>query len=249
MERTECKNCERIFEGNFCPNCGQSSHEHRINAHYFLHDIPHSVFHVDGGFLYTLKMLFTKPGIMIKEFLEGKRARHFRPFAYVMIMTAISALIVKILVWIKTKILLHYNPSEIISRNENFFEHYFSIFIFLMIPVAALITWLFFFKGKYNFWEHFLANTYISAQLNIIWIISHFISLIAVVFTKRNFEVNLDLLFIFFMMAFLYLYGSVFGFLFGSKKKMIRIVMVLTVMNFVLFVVYFNAFKFAGLLN
>lgn len=249
MKRTECKNCERIFEGNFCPNCGQGSHEHRINAHYFLHDIPHSVFHVDGGFLYTLKMLFTRPGVMIREFLEGKRARHFRPFAYVMIITAISALIVKLLVWGKLKILQYYNPSVIIPVKENFFEHYFSLFIFLMIPVASLITWLFFIRGKYNFWEHFLANTYISAQLNIIWILSHLISFFAVIFTKEHFEVNLDTLFIFFMMAFLYLYGSVFGYLFGTKEKMLRIVLTLTVMNFILFVVYFNAFKLAGLLN
>ena len=247
MERHECKNCKELFIGNFCPNCGQNSHEHRINAEYFLHDIPHSVFHVDGGFLYTMKMLFTKPGVMVEEFLEGKRAKHFRPFAYVMIMTAFSALIVKALVWLKKKILISHGADVLYLENDNFFSNYFSVFIFLMIPVASLVTWLFFLRKKYNFWEHFLANTYISAQLNIFWILFHLIGLVIILFKGSDFVMNFNLLFMFFMMGFLYLYGSAFGYLFRKDYKIVFLVLKLTVMNFALFALYYYAFQFAGL--
>ena len=248
MKSIACKNCSSIYNGNFCPNCGQSSHETRINAHYFLHDIPHSIFHVDGGFFNTLKMLFSKPGLMIEEFLEGKRIRYFRPFGYVMVMTAVSTFLTKMLEWSKYQ-LLQTNTQIIPVKNYNFFEHYFSIFIFLMIPVASFVTWFFFFNKKYNFWEHILVNTYISAQLNIIWILSYLINFFIVLFTGKVFEMKMSILFIFFMMVFLYLYGSVFGYLFRKDYKIVFLTILLTVMNFLLFMIYYYGFIWADLIN
>ena len=248
MNKTECKNCEQMFQGNFCPNCGQSSHEHRINAHYFLHDIPHSVFHVDHGFFFTLKMLFSKPGLMIKEFLDGKRIKYFRPIAYVMVMTALSTLLVKFLDWGTAKILEDNGLKAHVSHN--FFEHYFSVFIFLMIPVAALVTWLFFLRKKYNFWEHFLTNTYIAAQLNFMWILIHLIGFIGALVSGRELEIDYTLFLVFFLIFFLYLYGSVFGFLMHPFfKRRVTLVVLICVMNAVLSMVYTFGFQVTGLIG
>lgn len=248
MHRAECKNCEQSFVGNFCPNCGQSAHEHRVDAHYFLHDIPHSVLHVDSGFFYTIKMLFTKPGLMIRDFLEGKRVRYFRPVAFVMVMTALSALLVKLLDWGSSKLLL-YKGVEM-HQSHNFFEHYFSLFIFLMIPLATLVTWLFFINRKYSFWEHFLANTYIAAQLNFMWILMHIITFFGALFTTSEVSFSYTVFLVVFMMFFMYLYGSVFGFLmhpfFRSKFSLI---LMLTLMNIVLSILYSYGFELAGLID
>jgi hypothetical protein len=32
----ECKNCNNVYEGSFCPNCGQSSGETRLNINFFI---------------------------------------------------------------------------------------------------------------------------------------------------------------------------------------------------------------------
>lgn len=197
MSSIFCKNCQQEFDGNYCPNCGQSAKEHRINATYFLHDIPHSIFHIDGLFFSTLKGLFTKPGLVVQEFLEGKRVKYFRPFAYVMVMTAISTLLVKFLIFCKEKMLLYYQPNLQLVESHNFFEHYFSLFIFMMIPFAGLVTWLFFYRNQYNYWEHFLANTYIAAQLNFIWIFIHLITLILILFKKQYFELDFNIFILF----------------------------------------------------
>ena len=242
-----CKNCEHTFEGNFCPNCGQNAHEHRINLYYFIHDIPHSIFHVDGAFFSTLKGLFTKPGVVIGEFLEGKRMKYFRPFAYVMVMTAICTLLVKILDYLKLKLILYYDPSYSLQAHGSFFEHYFSVFIFLMIPFASLVTWLFFFKNKYNFWEHFLANTYIGAQLNLILILTNLINIAGILISKQNFEVNFTLSTTLFMMLFLYLYGRVFGYLMHTFYNQITLILLLTIMNLVLFYLYSFGLQLAGI--
>ena len=57
-----CKNCDTVFNGNFCPNCSQSASTRRIDAQYILHDIPHSVLHIDKGLPYTFFRLSVNPG-------------------------------------------------------------------------------------------------------------------------------------------------------------------------------------------
>ncbi len=93
MAYINCRNCSHQFEGNFCPECGQRSKEHRIDAAYFLHDIPHSILHVDKGFPYTFLQLIKRPAKALEEYLDGKRVSFNRPFGYVVIMSAIGALL------------------------------------------------------------------------------------------------------------------------------------------------------------
>ena len=249
MKTKKCLNCERAFEGNFCPDCGQSASEKRISAHYILHDIPHSVFHIDRGFFYTFKRLFLHPGRVAEDYLRGKRVQHFRPFAYVMILTALSAFIVKLLMWAKERLVLFYEPEFLMPEKSNFFENYFSVFIFLMIPFTSLVTWLFFVRRKYNFWEHFIANTYVNAQLNFIWILLHFVNLVVIIFTRKYMEFGFSFFQLIFMMLFLYLYGSVFGHLMGKYYKPGRLILQLTVMNTVLYMVYATGFNLAGFMK
>ena len=249
MRKKECKNCEQIFEGNFCPNCGQNSHEHRINAHYFLHDIPHSVFHVDAGFFFTLKTLFTKPGVLVENFLEGKRIRYFSPIGFVMVMTALSTFLVKFFDWCKVRFLQHFHPESVIHQSHNFFEHYFSLFIFLMIPFAAVVTNLFFIRSKYNFWEHFLANTYLAAQLNIMWIVMHFVGFIAALVTGKDVDFAPEFFLTVFLMFFLYLYGATFGFLMRGFYKKRILILLIVLMNFVLSILYSYGFNITGIIR
>lgn len=246
MPSSRCKNCHQKISGNFCSNCGQSAHEHRINATYFLHDIPHSIFHVDKGFFFTLKGLFTRPGVVVEEYLDGKRAKYFPPLAYVMVITAFSTYFVKLVDWIKLQLLQNYIPGFENGEHVNFFQHYFSLFIFLMIPFASLITNLFFIRKKYNFWEHLIANTYIAAQLNFMWMLIHLLNLLVVMVKKGNFAIDFEIFQMIFMMFFLYLYGSVFGYLMNRLTKRGVLILLLLCMNFCLFCLYSFGFKLAG---
>lgn len=243
-----CLNCNTIVNDEYCSHCGQSSHEHRIDAHYFLHDIPHSVFHVDKGFFYTLKMMFSKPGKMIKEYLDGKRIIYFRPFAYVLLMTTICSLLIKgihifIEKWSSTTL---QNPTQ-----DHFFSKYFSVFIFIMIPIASIVTWITFYKNKYNFWEHFLANTYVAAQLNILILLINLVNLVGIMFKIQFSNYQNTLFIILFLSAFLYMYGSVFGFLMTNDRKNSKLVVIakIVVMNFVLALIYFGLMQYLGVIS
>ncbi len=58
-----------------------------------MHDIPHSVLHVDKGFPYTFLQLIKRPAKAMEEYLAGKRVNYNRPLAYVIMMSAIGALV------------------------------------------------------------------------------------------------------------------------------------------------------------
>ena len=73
-----------------------------------------------------------------------------------------------------------------------------------MIPFAAVVTNLFFIRSKYNFWEHFLANTYLAAQLNIMWIVMHFVGFIAALVTGKDVDFAPEFFLTLFLMFFLY---------------------------------------------
>jgi len=245
MATITCKNCSAYYTGNYCPQCGQPADTHAINAHYFLHDIPHSIFHVDKGLLYTLRALFTRPGKMLKEYLAGKRVKHFRPFGYVVIMSTICTLLIK---WIeKGMISLYqqYNPDHQVSVHHSFFDQYISLLIFILIPVLSLVTWLCFRKKQYNYWEHFLANTYMAAQLNVILLLIKLYSLLKLLITHELAGVN----FTFFMVIFMFYYGFTFSYLMRPFKSRGRGIVAIGVMNFFLAFVYMTGFSLAGIMQ
>jgi Protein of unknown function (DUF3667) len=161
-----CKNCGHDFHGQYCPECGQNAHTERIDSHFFLHDIPHSIFHIDKGFFFTFKELMVRPGHTIREYLEGKRVSHFRPLAYLLLLSTISTLVQKACFYFQQKELLAKGIQSTI--HQSFFSQYISLFFMLMIPVMSLASWLVFRYQKYNFWEHLLLETFIVAQFNIV---------------------------------------------------------------------------------
>lgn len=79
-EAEACLNCGSALAGNYCHNCGQSSHVHRtISA--FWHDFTHSILHFEGKIWRTLPLLFLKPGELTRRYVHGERARFISPLA------------------------------------------------------------------------------------------------------------------------------------------------------------------------
>lgn len=77
---TVCLNCGKVFEGNYCPQCGQSAQTGCFTFKFLIENLIAAFVGKDGGFWFTFKNLFTRPGGMIVEILNGKRKRYFSPF-------------------------------------------------------------------------------------------------------------------------------------------------------------------------
>ncbi len=77
---TACLNCDTPLIGSHCHNCGQTAHVHRTLGAFF-HDLLHGVFHFEGKIWNTLPMLIIRPGILTREYIDGRRARYVSPLA------------------------------------------------------------------------------------------------------------------------------------------------------------------------
>lgn len=192
-----CRNCNQhlLMNQKFCHECGQKTDMHRIDFHYFLHEVPHNIFHVDGGILFTLKELFTRPGHTIREYLEGKRQPHFKPVMLVLIMGSVCALIQYFL---KDKTKKKIADSEILKGDVEtsglskyvdfeglvaYFKHivewlsnHFAFTVLLMLPIAAFGFFLGFRKYKLNYPEWLVVFLFLAGQSLTVYIFFIFLN-------------------------------------------------------------------------
>lgn len=167
-----CLNCGTPLQGKYCSNCGQASDTHRISGHFLWHDIQHGLLHVDKGILFTAKELFTRPGRAIREFMEGKRVRHFKPVSLVIVLAGVFGFLSH---------MFHINllsnnfsvsgsgeqyiqVKETIDKMSEWLSTHYAIVSLLTIPIFAVGTFVAFRKSGYNFIEHIVLHTFLSGQ-------------------------------------------------------------------------------------
>lgn len=165
--KTECLNCgHSIADAQYCSQCGQKSDTERINGHFLLHEIQHGIIHIDKGIFYTIKELAVRPGDTIREFIEGKRARHFRPLMFLFVLAGIYGFLHHS---------LHLNPNRIsgsqASQITEWAASHYSLTELMILPVFSFSTWLSFRKWDYNYIEHIVLNAFIAGQRLIIGMI------------------------------------------------------------------------------
>ena len=80
VKTTKCLNCGTEFEGNFCPECGQRADTKRFTIRFIFTNLLQAILSNDGGVWITLKSLFTRPGQMMVDIINGKRKSYFSPF-------------------------------------------------------------------------------------------------------------------------------------------------------------------------
>lgn len=182
-----CRNCSHMFTGKYCPECSQRADTHRITWHYIWHEIPHSIWHVDKGILFTLRELFTRPGYTIREFIDGKRVNHYRPLALILLLGALLVFLSQSLgVRMSAQVQETFSdandtPSEALKAFQTevnqFTEKNQTLISLLTIPITSFFLWLFFRKKSLNYPEHLVANTFLA-------VVSFFLSLMLIVLIK-----------------------------------------------------------------
>ena len=161
-----CKNCSQIFKGHYCNNCGQTADTNRLDFHYLRHQFKHGLLHFDDGILYSGIELFTRPGHSIREFIEGKRIKHFQPISLVIVLATLYGFLYHyfhiVLIDNSTK---SDNESKIdfLQFNDWIGTHYAWVTL-LTIPLYTIGTSIAFRKQRYNEEEYFILNCYNASQ-------------------------------------------------------------------------------------
>ncbi|GHN02090.1 hypothetical protein WSM22_35790 [Cytophagales bacterium WSM2-2] len=167
-----CKNCSNNFEGKFCNECGQPASTHDLNFHFLVHDIQHGLFHLDKGFLFTIKELFTRPGHMIREYLRGKRVSHFKPVSLILILAGAYGLLSHFFHIDILNGTFHVSGSkeeeeeikQRVSELSDWVASHYALVSLLSLPVFTLGIFIGFWKKGYNLAEYFVLNAYLTGQ-------------------------------------------------------------------------------------
>ena len=75
-----CPNCDAVLAGRYCHDCGQSSDLHKRSLLHLTWEAVEGLFHLDGRLARTLPLLFLRPGVLARDLMEGRLARHTPPF-------------------------------------------------------------------------------------------------------------------------------------------------------------------------
>ena len=178
--KSTCKNCNTPLIGAYCHKCSQPKDTHRINIHFLWHDIQHGLLHIDKGILFTARELFTRPGHTIREFLEGKRVKHFKPLSLVIVLAGFYGFLSHYfdINMLSNNVTVsgtgeEYNKTkELVNNISEWLAMHYSIFAIIQIPVFSVGTYLCFKKAGFNFMEHLVINTFLTGQRLILHIIT-----------------------------------------------------------------------------
>ena len=184
MHQANCLNCETALQGgeNFCPSCGQKTNTHRLTLGHFFHEFFHAFTHADKGIFHLLLGMLIRPGVVAREYIEGKRKKYFNPFTFFLIMMGIYVLSNRIFnpepIEIHVPASIMNIPDEAAKSKaiamfirggevRNFTSANGNIISMIAIPLIALIFWLSYRKRKFNYAEHLTANMLFTSFANI----------------------------------------------------------------------------------
>jgi hypothetical protein len=185
---TNCLNCEAVItpEQAYCSGCGQKCATHRLSFHELWHDVVHYMTHADKSIFKLFGALITRPGVVAREYVGGKRARYFKPLNYFLIVAGIVVFMTSFFSVVDDSRArgveryastikepakqAHYRDMAGRIRQTNKFIGKYSNFIHMLAtPLITVIIWLFYTRGKYSYVEHLVANMYFVSTLMVFY--------------------------------------------------------------------------------
>lgn len=158
-----CKNCNSLITDEKCLLCIEKTKLKRIDSHYIWHELMH-LFHIEKGFLFSVKELITRPGDSIREYIILDRSKHMKPIPFVIF----SALLY-------TFIAHYFKPKELTTVDDFVKDsyvlvirhwidtHYGYTYILMSVFIAGW-TKILFKKYGYNFYEIMTLLCYVLGQ-------------------------------------------------------------------------------------
>lgn len=217
----------------------ESNELKRINAQYLIHEFMH-LFHLESGYLYTIKELFLRPGKVVQEFLYTNRKKYVKPIIYLIFNALIFTILIKFAgIGDSVKIIDNNNPNAA-NILKNWMSSHIAYTLFIMIFFWSISTKIFYWKSKYNFFELIILKTYVVGQilLLLLFIIffHHFLigsNMIAVGITQT--------------ILFSFLVGSLVDF-FGHKKiiNYVKVILSIILGLFLFFITIFILLQILG---
>lgn len=184
-----CLNCGTDFKGNYCPNCGQKSNTGRLGWKHVINHFFGVFTNVERGFIHTCIDLFYRPGYLIRDYINGRRADYNKPLSMLFVLATLH-LVIHYIFYQNSGLIGPVNEDlQEIGIDDSTFKHTIEILgniiqyigsnqglltltfvVFLVFP-----NWLVFKLTKYgkqlNMIEHFYIMLFVGCQLMLVNII------------------------------------------------------------------------------
>lgn len=171
-----CKNCHTVYQGYFCPNCGQKHITERFSLKEGISHVFSMIFNFDRGLWPTIYNLIRRPGKVIHDYLNGITVPYFHPFRFLFLMVT-----VQVLVMVTTGIYDYVQDSysqqtmaEGTKMPEFYHEmmaainSYMNLMIAASMPILAFGSWLLFKNKGYNYAEHLIIVSYAYGMVSVV---------------------------------------------------------------------------------
>ncbi len=169
---------------NFCSACGRPTGQRRIDWSYLVEQVRHGLLNLDRGLPYSLGSVLLRPGRLIRDYIEGRRARQVKRLTLLLVTAAAVELVGRFtaggdLIGSATHAGgdLVGNPDRVaIAAHESmkavqaWANRNFVAMTLLMLPLEALALRLAFHRvGGLNYSEWLVVATFLTAQSFLFW--------------------------------------------------------------------------------
>lgn len=107
-----CLNCHHPLDvsDKYCSNCGQKNSIKRLTLYSFFDEFLSNFYAYDSKFRRSIALMFAKPGMLAREFVEGKRQKYANPFRFY--------LSVSLVFFIFTSMLTKWDKKELMKDTQ-----------------------------------------------------------------------------------------------------------------------------------
>lgn len=139
-----CSNCETALTGEYCSACGQRDVDFERPIWSLLASVVRETFEVDGRTAMTIRILFTKPGMLTADYLAGRRVAYTPPLRLYLVFSIVFFLLIA---WFASSGILREPGADPVfdaAVQARFLSDELPTLMFLLLPVFALLM-----KGVY----------------------------------------------------------------------------------------------------
>src|SRR6185436_1890454 len=157
MTAGQCLNCAAPLQDaqHFCGACGQRTSPRRLTFSQMLSDFTHALTHADHSIFALIRGLAFHPGHVSREYVDGKRKRHFGPLAFLLLAAGLASFMI-----LATGVKFFSPESE--SAAAEFLQRHINVVVLLQMPVLAGLCALLFRDEKLHYAEHLVLSAYTS---------------------------------------------------------------------------------------
>jgi hypothetical protein len=157
MPETVCLNCGAaiVGAGRFCAFCGQRADTARLSFADVARDLMHSFINVERGPVAFAWALLVRPGVVAREYVEGKRRRHYGPFATLVVLVGLTALAVNLSGF---RVLAH---DGLPNTPTALLERHFNLLLLAQLPLLAIACAVLFREARLTLPEHMVLGAYV----------------------------------------------------------------------------------------